>query len=130
MQQVELDKAEHPWMRPSKVEGDLSKEERETERLFRKLQGILNKLTAQRFQTLAEQALRLKIDSQQKLIGCADRIIANVYTHTCLVMPGNLVRKTMHVYLHVQRFAGRLRDCSRVESYSSKHNWPQHCTSL
>ena len=30
----------------------------------------------------------------------------------------------------VQRYAGRLRDCSRVESYSCKHNWPQHCTSL
>ena len=30
----------------------------------------------------------------------------------------------------LQRFAGRLRDCSRVESYSCKHNWPQHCTLL
>ena len=27
-------------------------------------------------------------------------------------------------------FAGRLRDYSRVESYSSKHNWSQHHTTL
>ena len=37
---------------------------------------------------------------------------------------------TKIIILYVQRFAGRLRDCSRVESYSSKHNWPQHCTFL
>lgn len=60
------------------MEGGLSEEERETERLFCKLQGILNKLTPQKFQTLAEQALVLKINSQQKLDGCADRIIAHV----------------------------------------------------
>ena len=30
----------------------------------------------------------------------------------------------------VQRYAGRLRDCSRVGSYSCKHNWPQHLISL
>ena len=78
---MELDKAEYPWMRPSQVERDLSEEEREAGRLFRKLQGILNKLTPQKFQTLAEQALKLKIDSQQKLNGCADRIIANVLCH-------------------------------------------------
>lgn len=76
--QMDLCKAEHPWMRPSKIEGGLSEEERETERLFRKLQGILNKLTPQKFQALAEQALKLKIDSQQRLNGCTDRIIANV----------------------------------------------------
>ena len=60
------------------MEEDLSREERDTERLYRKFQGILNKLTPQKFQTLAEQALKLKIDSEQKLNGCADRIIANV----------------------------------------------------
>ena len=61
------------------MERGLSEEDRETERLFCKLQGILNKLTPQKFQTLAEQALVLKINSQQKLDGCADRIIAHVY---------------------------------------------------
>ena len=78
MLQVNLCEAEHPWVRPSKIEGGLSKEKRETERLFRELQGILNKLTPQKFQALAEQALKLKIDSQQRLNGCADKIIANV----------------------------------------------------
>ena len=81
--QLELYETENPWMRPSKVEEGLSEEERETERLYRKLQGILNKLTPQKFHTLAEQAcaLKRKIDSMQRLTGCADRIIANVYLH-------------------------------------------------
>ena len=79
MVQVEFHKVEHPWMRPSKVEGDLVIEERETERLLRKLQGILNKLTPQKFQTLAEQALKLKIDSEQRLKGCTDKIFYAVH---------------------------------------------------
>ena len=80
MVQVELHKAEHPWMRSSKVlEGDLSREDRETERLYREFQGILNKLTPQKFQTLAEQALKLKIDSEQRLRGCIDKIFNVVH---------------------------------------------------
>ena len=50
-----------------------------------------------------------------------------VVVHTYLLIP----RVHYEEYAtHIQRFAGRLRDCSRVESYSSKHNWPQHHTSL
>ena len=67
-------------MRPSKVIGDMymSKEEAETEELFRKFQAILNKLTPQNFQNLAEQALKLKIDSDQRLKGCIDKIFTKV----------------------------------------------------
>ena len=42
------------------------------------LQGILNKLTPQRFNELAEQALALKIDSHNKLRGCIEIIFKNV----------------------------------------------------
>jgi translation initiation factor 4G len=70
MVQVELHKAMNPWVRPRKVEEDLPEEKD----LFRKLQGILNKLTPQKFQTLAEQALMLKIDSERLIKGCIEKI--------------------------------------------------------
>ena len=54
------------------------REDRETEELFRKFQGILNKLTPQKFQNLAEQALRLKIDNEERLKGCIDMIFTKV----------------------------------------------------
>lgn len=79
MVQVELHKVINPWMRPRNIEEDLSEEEE----LFRKLQGILNKLTPQRFQILAEQALMLKIGSEQRLKGCIDRIFNVVCTMSC-----------------------------------------------
>ena len=50
----------------------------ETEELFRKFQGILNKLTPQKFQNLAEQALQLKIDDEERLKGCIDKIFTKV----------------------------------------------------
>ena len=80
MVQVELHKAINPWMRPRRVEEDLSEEKE----LFRKFQGILNKLTPQRFQILAEQALMLKVDSEQGLNGCIDRIFNVVCTMSCV----------------------------------------------
>ena len=83
MVQVELHKAINPWMRPRKFGEDLYEEKE----LFRKLQGILNKLTPQRFQILAEQALMLKIDSEQRLMGCIDRIFNVVRTMSCVYVP-------------------------------------------
>ena len=55
------------------------REDGETEELFRKFQAILNKLTAQKFQNLAEQALQLKIDSEERLKGCIDKIFTKVH---------------------------------------------------
>ena len=52
--------------------------DRETEELFRKFQGILNKLTPQKFQNLAEQVLQLKIDNKERLEGCIDKIFTSV----------------------------------------------------
>ena len=75
--QVVLHKTENPWVRfsaPIEVgNGDLDNQE-----LFRKFKGILNKVTPQKFQTLAEQALELEIDSEEKLMGCIDMIYTNV----------------------------------------------------
>ena len=67
-------------MRPSRVGG----EDGETEELFRKFQGILNKLTAQKFQNLAEQALHLKINTEERLKGCIDKIFTKVCMNVCV----------------------------------------------
>ena len=64
-------------MRPKREDG-------ETEELFRKFQGILNKLTPQKFQNLAEQALLLKIDSEERLKGCIDKIFTKVKECVCV----------------------------------------------
>ena len=59
-------------------------EDEETEKLFRKFKGILNKLTPQKFKNLAEQALNLKIDSEQRLKGCIDMIFTKVCDTVCV----------------------------------------------
>ena len=59
---------------------DMSEEEKTTEELYRKFQGILNKLTPQKFQALAEQALKLTIDTEERLRGVIDKI----FTKVCL----------------------------------------------
>ncbi|XP_065890212.1 eukaryotic translation initiation factor 4 gamma 3-like isoform X2 [Dysidea avara] len=77
---VELRKAAHPWVRHSKLDAELDnildEEEKETRMLFRKFLGILNKLTPQKFETLANQALQLPIDTEERLKGCIDRLFS------------------------------------------------------
>ena len=73
--QVDLHKAENRWVRQTQV---APTEDGEMEELFRKFQAILNKLTPQKFKNLAEQALNLKIDSEQRLKGCIDKIFTKV----------------------------------------------------
>ena len=79
MQKVVLHKAENPWMPQGKAETtDVSAEEAQTIELYRKFQGILNKLTPQKFQTLAEQALKLEINTEERLSGCVEMVFYNV----------------------------------------------------
>ena len=46
--------------------------------LYRKVRGILNKLTPQKFQTLVEQMMALEIDSQEKLDNVIDLVFQKV----------------------------------------------------
>ena len=46
--------------------------------LYRKLRGILNKLTPQKFETLNQQVLDLKIDTEERLKGVIDIIFEKV----------------------------------------------------
>ena len=46
--------------------------------LFREVVAILNKLTPQKFKTLIEQIMELKIDTPERLEGVVDRIFEKV----------------------------------------------------
>ena len=76
---MSLRKAEKPW-RPRSVQdkGEVAGEETQTKELYHKFQGILNKLTPQKFQALAEQVLMLKINTEERLSGCVDMIFSKV----------------------------------------------------
>ena len=51
--------------------------------LYGKFQGILNKLTPQNFQKLAEQAKELaeKMNTQERMSGCIEKIFLKVSSH-------------------------------------------------
>ena len=76
---MQLNKAEHPWVRSQVVMADMAEEQRETALLYGKFQAILNKLTPQKFQRLAEQALLLDINTEERLKGCVNLIITRVW---------------------------------------------------
>ena len=47
--------------------------------IYGKFQGFLNKLTPQKFQVLAEQALQLEINTEERLKGVVDKIFTKVH---------------------------------------------------
>lgn len=57
---------------------EVEAEDMQTDELYRKFQGILNKLTPTNFQKLAEQALSLDITTEARLSGCIDKIFTKV----------------------------------------------------
>ena len=57
---------------------DLGEEKKANDEVYRKFQEILNKLTPQKFQTLAEQALELPIDTEERLEGVVDKVYTMV----------------------------------------------------
>ena len=48
------------------------------EALFQTFRGILKNLTQQKFEICAEQALSMRIDSEEQLAGCADIMLTMV----------------------------------------------------
>ncbi|XP_032308050.1 eukaryotic translation initiation factor 4 gamma 3 isoform X2 [Drosophila ananassae] len=77
-QDVKLNETENAW-RPrvlNKSEADNNlKEIQEKEELVRRVRGILNKLTPERFDTLVEEIIKLKIDTPDKM----DEVIVLVF---------------------------------------------------
>ena len=55
-------------------------------------QGILNKLTPQKFKNLAENARELEINTEERLKGCIDKIFSKV----------QLLHVHVHRYIDIQ----------------------------
>lgn len=72
---VKLHEAENAW-RPARfaVGDNATDDDRKTELLYKKVRGILNKLTPQKFDTLLGKIKGLDIDNQDRLQGVIDLV--------------------------------------------------------
>ncbi|XP_077509669.1 eukaryotic translation initiation factor 4 gamma 3-like isoform X6 [Amblyomma americanum] len=66
-QDVKLHAAQNAWKPSHKAPGDAAAEDIASEELYRRVRGILNKLTPQKFQSLVEQVRNLEINSEERL---------------------------------------------------------------
>ena len=71
---VKLHRTENAWAPVHKMKQNMDEEQAKNEDLYKAFTGILNKLTPQKFDTLADQALKLEISTEEQLKGCIDRI--------------------------------------------------------
>lgn len=72
---VKLHEAENAW-RPARLnKGEIpTDEDKKTEELYKKVRGVLNKLTPQKFETLLSQIKSLHIDTVERLQGVIDLV--------------------------------------------------------
>lgn len=68
---VKLHEAENAW-KPKMLQGDdgRSKEEKETDELYRKFRSVMNKLTPENFDILLNEMMSAQIDTVDRLKGC------------------------------------------------------------
>lgn len=72
---VKLHETENAWRPARFVKGDnMSEDEKKTEELYKKVRGVLNKLTPQKFETLISQVRELQIDTEERLQGVIDLV--------------------------------------------------------
>lgn len=71
MHDVQLREVENAW-RPKMLQGDdsRSKEEKETDELYRKFRSVMNKLTPENFDILLNEMMSAQIDTPARLSGC------------------------------------------------------------
>ena len=69
---------DNPWARPQDRQEESLEEDQKTTELYRNFQRILSKLTPQKFQSLAEQALMLEINTEERLKGVVGVIFTKV----------------------------------------------------
>ncbi len=85
--QSQLGPAKKTWIAQNKEKEGVDTIEAQTQELYCKFQRILNRLTPQKFRALAEQALKLEINSEERLSGCVDKIfdfvIFLIYSWSC-----------------------------------------------
>lgn len=72
---VKLHEVENAW-KPARFNAgqNMTEEEKKTEELYRKVRGVLNKLTPQKFETLINQVKDLTIDTKDRLQGVIDLV--------------------------------------------------------
>ncbi|XP_037925471.1 eukaryotic translation initiation factor 4 gamma 3 isoform X2 [Hermetia illucens] len=72
---VKLNETENAW-RPThlRYEESVPADERQKDQLLRKVRGILNKLTPEKFEILVEQIMSLQIDTAEKIIGVMELV--------------------------------------------------------
>ena len=140
---VELHKAEQRWVPAKEMLKDMSEEKKVTAELYRKFQGILNKLTPQKFQSLAEQALDLKINTEERLKGTIDKIFTKVHC-TCTVYVSNTLYIhdctclqlhtctctvcTVYTRKHVCMYKYRYTHCTHMYTCTCIHHNMYACT--
>lgn len=72
---VKLHETENAW-KPARFNAgqEMTEDEKKTEELYRKVRGVLNKLTPQKFDTLISQVRELTIDTKDRLQGVIDLV--------------------------------------------------------
>ncbi|OWF37130.1 Eukaryotic translation initiation factor 4 gamma 3 [Mizuhopecten yessoensis] len=73
-QNDKLYKADDAWKPRKSIEKIHDPEEKKTEVLYKKVRGILNKLSRQNFQTLVKQMSELEIDTEERLFGVVNQV--------------------------------------------------------
>ncbi|XP_078490963.1 eukaryotic translation initiation factor 4 gamma 3-like [Ciona intestinalis] len=95
-----LVRSENAW-KPSKLEED----ERQTVKIFRKVRGILNKMTPQKFQSLLQKVQALEINTEARLRGVVDLIFEKAINEPSFCEPyANMCR--MMSQFHVSSTPG------------------------
>jgi len=95
-------KAENAWVRPSDLAKQLDESEREMDEVRRSVRAVLNKLTPQKFKTLTNQIIELKIDTQVKLEATIDLIFEKAVSEPVFsVAYANMCRVLAEQYKNV-----------------------------
>jgi translation initiation factor 4G len=72
---VKLHEVENAWKPARFLKGEeMTDDEHKTEELYKKVRGVLNKLTPQKFETLVSQVRELQIDTAERLQGVIDLV--------------------------------------------------------
>ncbi|XP_022239688.1 eukaryotic translation initiation factor 4 gamma 1-like isoform X2 [Limulus polyphemus] len=94
---VKLHESENAWKPSYKAPEPESPEEKKTRELYKKVQGILNKLTPQKFKTLVSQVKELPIDNEERLKGVINLVFKKAIEEPSFSVPYANMCKTLAV---------------------------------
>ena len=89
------------WQRLGDLQLELMEEQMETWEVFRKFKSILNRLTPQKFNKLADMTLQLKINTEERMRGVVDMIYTKVRKFYCqLILEHHSFKGTGRGHIH------------------------------